>query len=890
MLGRLPCVSIQGADDLSAAAANSQAMRRPGYAYPMALPTRTRNLAWLGSRWFLLAGLLTGFGLRLHRLGAESLWYDETVSVVLARKPAAELIAHTAGDIHPPGYYLLLHAWQALTDPTLAHGLEFLFAYFSLAFGMAVLALLYAVGRLWFDRSTVAIAVWIAALSPFHLWYSQEVRMYTLAAALGLLALWLTVKLWTDPAHALAWGAAFALTAAALLYTLYYAAFLLIAVNGIALAAYVRSARARTKWANRTLMIWAGAQLAALLLSLPWLPTFLHQAVDPPVPRWRQPWQSGGDVLYATAEALAALLVGQSPPFGGFRLWAVAAFLVMLVAVFGYAKERGQAQAERVPGGLTALLVYLLMPAGLIFAITALGAPIYHVRYLFTFAPPFALVAAAAVTALGRRHAWAGLALLAVITVISAGALAQFWTNPLYRSDDHRAAVADLARNWRPGDVILANAGWVYTILETYWPGELVGDQAALPPLLAASARLPDYAAQLAAAGCMEDATVGGVTAKPVVARTGSVGGGASLGWDNPQSDFFATSAGETAQNLAQLAQCFQRLWHFRLYDTVSDPRGAIRTWLDANTDHELALPYPGRDFLQVELHRLQPASPAVAADGSGRAEFGEALRLLGASAPVSVTAGSTLYAELGWLPLSTAADLSMSLRLYDDAGALVAQRDEAPWPPTGAWPAGAVTRQSLAVGVPAALPPGKYDLELIVYHQADGQPLPVQGGAQVVDGQRLRLDTVVAALPDRVPEVGSPLASFDYIDLLHALPAVSRAAPGDPVGLSLTWRPRPSAYRDDYVATVDLVANDGELAQSWAASLGGDYPSGSWPAGYPVLDRRTLDLRPDLAPGEYSLHLRLSRAGDGLSIPARRGLWPGRTDTVEIGRLDVEP
>ena len=62
-----------------------------------------------GHRLLLLAGLLLGFALRLVRLGAESLWYDETVSVVLARKSIPDLIAHTAGDIHPPGYYLLLH-------------------------------------------------------------------------------------------------------------------------------------------------------------------------------------------------------------------------------------------------------------------------------------------------------------------------------------------------------------------------------------------------------------------------------------------------------------------------------------------------------------------------------------------------------------------------------------------------------------------------------------------------------------------------------------------------------------------------------------------------------------------------------------------------------------
>ena len=49
----------------------------------------------------VLATFLIGFRLRLVNLGRESLWYDEIVSVFLAQKAPLELIARTAGDIHP---------------------------------------------------------------------------------------------------------------------------------------------------------------------------------------------------------------------------------------------------------------------------------------------------------------------------------------------------------------------------------------------------------------------------------------------------------------------------------------------------------------------------------------------------------------------------------------------------------------------------------------------------------------------------------------------------------------------------------------------------------------------------------------------------------------------
>src|SRR5512135_1638666 len=92
-------------------------------------------------RWPIVTILLAGTALRMFHLGADSLWYDETVSVYLAGSPVPELLRHTAGDIHPPGYYLLLRAWLLLAGYPTGHadpagqGLEFAAAFLSLAAG-----------------------------------------------------------------------------------------------------------------------------------------------------------------------------------------------------------------------------------------------------------------------------------------------------------------------------------------------------------------------------------------------------------------------------------------------------------------------------------------------------------------------------------------------------------------------------------------------------------------------------------------------------------------------------------------------------------------------------------------------------------------------------------
>ena len=113
----------------------------------------------------------------------------------------------------------MLHLWQQATAPTLAHGLEFLYAWPSLAAGLLLLALIYALGCRLFDARTGLITLWLAAANPFQLWYSQEVRMYTVGAALALLCLWTAVR-FLDDRQPRRWLAVYAVSAAAGLYTL----------------------------------------------------------------------------------------------------------------------------------------------------------------------------------------------------------------------------------------------------------------------------------------------------------------------------------------------------------------------------------------------------------------------------------------------------------------------------------------------------------------------------------------------------------------------------------------------------------------------------------------------------------------------------------------------
>jgi uncharacterized membrane protein len=834
--------------------------------------------------WFRLAallGLLVAFALRLFRLGAESLWYDETVSALLASKPVSELIAHTAGDIHPPGYYLLLHGWRLLAQPSLAHGLEFLLAFPSLWFGMVGVVLLFAVGRKLFGAEVGLLALGLAAVHPFQILYSQEVRMYTLAAACGLLCLWALLCA-LDGKRPLLWLAVYVASATVGVYSLYYFVFLWIALNGVALWTPWRKRVGATDKSGTATTLWLVAQGLVLLLWLPWLPIFWRQITEPPVPPWRTPWPSGAAFAQSLAEGFAALWVGQTVPAETAWFWFVATCLLVVATLLAGQRvtpaERAGSEPQNAsrpvrPAGLPVVLLYVFAPFLLLVVLSLAVTPLYHVRYLFPFAGPFLLWIAVAIAGLRRWGAWPAAAALVLYMGVAGWSLSQFWFDPRHRADDHRGAVAYLADQWRPGDAILVNAGWVYPALEVYWPVEQVGPFSSLPPPLAASTRLTDLGEEIPAQA-------------PEPVRTGSVDGPSSLGWGNPHSDFFAISAAETSYALTQLAGQSDRIWHYRLYDTVSDPTSLIRTWLETNTQLLADQPISGRDFLRLQLYQTAHTDePGNATTGP---TFGDAVQLTQTHFEPEATAGRHFYVQLSWWALpalgTRTSDLALSLRLYDPDGALVAQADSGPLPPTSTWERGASYRTPLSLPIPVATQPLTATLALVVYDQNSGEPLETTTAAG--PAQMLTLGEVWVNRADEPPLLTRQLTRFDYrfdyIDLVSVRPASMMASPGATAGIDLVWRPRPNGYSDTYLARLTLRDSEGNALDSWEAPLGGwNYPSGVWPAGFAVLDQRQLAVPSTIVAGHYDLTLQVLRASDRQVIAARRGWFhPGSEES----------
>lgn len=802
--------------------------------------------------WLLIAILLLACGLRLYRLGAGSLWYDETVSVHLAAKSVPALLQHTAGDIHPPGYYLLLHGWLRLAGRS-----DFAAAFPSLFFGVLLVALAGWLGRRVFGVQAGLLAAFLVAISPYHLWYSQEVRMYTLAAVLAMGVLAATLRLLAAPAGtALPWRplAVYAVCAALGLWVLYYFAFLLVAVNLMVLAwwlvARVRAGRERRRtgvslavpWPRGLPAGWLATQVAALVLYAPWLSIAWRQAADPPVPPWRS-FTGLGDVLLQTWTALSA---GQSArPALAWPILILTAALVGL-GLWDARRRPQRATADWLLAGAVFLPIVLIYLASFI-------TPLFHVRYALPYSTPFYVLLGAGLVVLGRRWRpglWLSLAAIAAFAGVSIGT---YHFDPHYAADDHRAAASFLAGQWRPGDAILVNAGYAYPALLTYWDGEPI----------AWRGRLTD-----------DGWTTAGRNA-PVVVQTGAVDGDPGLGWGDPQSDFYAMPQAETSAALEQLFAVYDRVWVYRIYDTVTDPEGSIRAWLEAN-----AIPFEDQVFTgesQLRVQGFVAGRLSGSCDPGGQVAADGALRLRDTDiAQRTVTVGSALYLAPMWCVESAPPEGSLLFAgLFDAADRRWAQADERPLGslyPASTWLVGTTVRTPLQVKVPPGTPLGSYRLEIGWYRFVDGQPrwLPW------AEGDRLALGDVTVVAPADWSALAQPAVSqpsgvrFGGTRRLLGFDAPTvRVRPGDSLPLDLVWQALVDAPPE--ATTVLYLADDAGRVLAESAGV----PAGpAWVAGQTVREPLVFQVPGGLAPGAYSLALRV-RGGSDTWLPVRRGLLP---------------
>ncbi len=210
----------------------------------------TSRAEWL----FLVVVLVYATGLRLWGLTDQSLTMDEVNDISVARSDGDLFDLVKGGKRFPPLYHLILRGWFALFPGDLAGRW--------LAVFLGLLSIL-VVWRLARNIAGPQVGFWAAvfvSMSPFHIWYSQESRVYGLFLLLAALSLlWFARAIESDTPRD--W-AVFMMCATAGLFTHYY--FILVVATTAALVIM-----SRRGWGRLRAPFLAYAGIAAACV--PWL-------------------------------------------------------------------------------------------------------------------------------------------------------------------------------------------------------------------------------------------------------------------------------------------------------------------------------------------------------------------------------------------------------------------------------------------------------------------------------------------------------------------------------------------------------------------------------------------------------------------------------------------
>ena len=408
------------------------------------------------SRWRAAASrvapaliVLLALVLRCVGLTSESLWFDEGHSVLVARMGASEAVASLARDVHPPLYFLTLRAWiRAFGESDVS------LRSLSVLFGVVAVGGVLALGRRIGGPRAGLVAGLLAAVSPYFVAYSQEVRPYALLFALSVLSTLALLRLVDRPGSMLR-RAVYAVSLASLPYT--HALGLFVGLTH-ALYVLVRVVRPRPDDSPRLLRAALVAGVGALALFAPWAPSFLRQEASVRATGWIAPphWKefhravlahAGGEFAFATLAALALVGLGRAP-------------------------RRPHPDRPRLLGGLL-WAIPLLVPAG----VSLIGPAIFLPRTTIASAAGLFLLAglgacqiadAGAQASPTMRKIRGALSVAIVIAALAFSGRTLFVQMEKPKNTDFRGAITLVEERARPGDGIVVGHRFEGTIAEHY--------------------------------------------------------------------------------------------------------------------------------------------------------------------------------------------------------------------------------------------------------------------------------------------------------------------------------------------------------------------------------------------------------------------------------------
>jgi hypothetical protein len=180
-------------------------------------------LNWVKENKILMVLIFIGTLLRFYKIDFQSPWIDEIFTLTNTGKEKTFKGIYyflKENDPHPPLYYFIIHSINILFDNT-----SLVARVVSALFGVAGLFAIYNLAKELFNKKIGIIAVALLSINFFHIYYSQEARMYTMLFFTTTISFIYLIKFIKNPSIKSAfWHSIFA---ALMIYTHFFALFAL---------------------------------------------------------------------------------------------------------------------------------------------------------------------------------------------------------------------------------------------------------------------------------------------------------------------------------------------------------------------------------------------------------------------------------------------------------------------------------------------------------------------------------------------------------------------------------------------------------------------------------------------------------------------------------------
>lgn len=347
----------------------------------------------------------------------QSFWLDEAAQVIESARSLGQQFDIIA-DFHPPLYHLLLHFWM------LAGKSETWVRLLSVIFSLGTIGLMYKLGEYFGQKNAGILAAFFLALSPYHIWYSQEARPYMVFVFFSLVATYaLLSRKWI-------W---YIMAGIGSLFSLYFAPFLFLSH-----IIYV--------------LLFAKKEIKKFVISLivisstfvPWYPYFIQQ-LKTGTNGLFVGWQSvvSSSSLITGPLTVAKFILGKMPLSDKFSS-AILLFpmiLLFLVCV----REDLRKREGRI------LLVLFSIPFAASIAVSLI-IPIAAPQRLLFLLPLFYLIIALGITKLRKRMKVVSVAIVLITSILG---IWHYYTNPYIQRENWRQAVTFVRESETPKSIVL---------------------------------------------------------------------------------------------------------------------------------------------------------------------------------------------------------------------------------------------------------------------------------------------------------------------------------------------------------------------------------------------------------------------------------------------------